>query len=76
MAGFLKRIFSAGVGFIADWFEAAKRRRELRDETSWNNFSAAKQDARLYGYRIGVVTEIRQYARTGTKAWMRWIGRS
>jgi hypothetical protein len=47
MAGFLKRIFSAGVGFIADWFEAAKRRRELRDETSWNNFSAAKQDARL-----------------------------
>ena len=26
-----------------------------------------------YGYRIGVVTEIRQYARTGTKGWMEWV---
>jgi hypothetical protein len=73
MAGFLKRAFNTGVGFIAEWFEAAKRRRELRGEISWNNFSAAKRDARAYGYRIGVVTGIRQYARTGTKAWIRWI---
>lgn len=73
MAGFLKRIFSAGAASVATWFAAVRRRRELRDEISWNTFSAARRDARAHGYRIGVVTGIRQNARTGTKAWMRWI---
>jgi hypothetical protein len=73
MVGFLKRISSVGLEVIAGWFEAAKRRRELRDEISWTKFSAAERDARACGYRIGVVTGIRQHARTGTKAWMRWV---
>lgn len=73
MTGFLIRIFDAGLGWVADWLQSLERHRELRDQVCWNKFDAAMRHARAHGYRIGVVTQIRQNARTGTKAWMQWV---
>ena len=52
--------------FIAEW-------RRRRDERLWQDFEAAKASAAALGMRMGDVVRIRQHARTGTKAYVRWI---
>jgi hypothetical protein len=73
MADFFSRVFQAGRRFVAERRQAAERRRELRDQSCWNNFEAAQHHALVHSHRIGIVTEIRQNASTGTKGWMQWI---
>lgn len=73
MADFLSRIFQAGRRFVTERRQAAEHRRELRDQSCWQNFEAAQHHALAHSHRIGVVTGIRQHAHTGTKGWMQWV---